>query len=62
MNDNTDSDWGYGPDDESRTDSEIREFQRAGELVLGAGDEIDDLQASGEWIATDSPVDREVVR
>jgi len=59
MNDNTDSSRGYDPEHESSTDQKIREFQRGGQFVLGAGEELDDLQANGEWLSTDNPVDLE---
>ena len=57
-----DSSRDYDPDSDRSSDQKIREFQRGGQFVLGVGDGLDDLQASGRWIATDSPVDREVVR
>jgi hypothetical protein len=47
------------PEHESSTDQKIREFQRGGQFVLGAGEELDDLQANGEWLSTDNPVDLE---
>jgi len=62
MKDNTDSAREYDPEHESSTDQKIREWQRGGQFVLGMGEELDDLQSTGRWIATDTPVDREVVR
>jgi len=62
MQDNTDSNWGYGPNDNSSTDPTIRQFQSGRHVVLGAGDTVDVAQASGQWLKSDLTVDREVIR
>jgi len=59
---NTDSGWGYVPDDDRRTDAKIQQFQSGDCVVLGAGDSIDTVQASGKWLKSDLTVDREVIR
>jgi len=41
---------------------QVRWFQAGSQLVLGAGDTIDTVQASGQWLKSDLMVDREAVR
>jgi len=57
MHDN-DSGGIYDPHDNSSTDQRPQAFERGGMFVLGVGDSLDDLQSNGEWVSTDSPVDR----
>lgn len=40
---------------EKRTDSQITGFEKGGRFLIGTSEDVDELQASGEWIATTTP-------